>query len=122
MFQDPKRTDARKSERFPTHADGSCTSQHGFEWWIQYQNLSPEGCCVKDPRQGLELGALVKLEIAGTGPHHAEVVWREGDNVGLEFVTPLPIAVFHYLVDGEWEQNRADERDHASPMPVRQVI
>ena len=122
MFQARKNIESRKSDRIETQVEGRCTSQRGFEWQIQYRDLSPGGCRVDDPRHGLDLGAIVRLEIAGTGPHHAEVAWRQGDRVGLEFVTELPLAVFRHLIDGEWEEAQAADRNQPPALPVRRVI
>lgn len=115
--------DGRQTERVRTQAEGSCTSERGFEWFIKYEDLSPGGCRVDDPRHGLVLGAMVRLDIAGTGPHHAEVAWRQGDRVGLEFVVPLTDEVFYHLKHGDWDAAKAaDELPSPTRYPVRRVI
>ncbi len=112
---------ARQSDRVPTKATGSCKTARGMQWDIQLDNLSCGGCRVDDPRYGLELGSFVKLFIAGTGPHHAEVAWRQNDRVGLEFVKKLPDRVFKLLAQEEWDAARAADLNAASSQQVRRV-
>lgn len=123
MFNRQRHTvEGRKTERVRTSAEGSARSPRGYEWYIQYADLSPGGCRVDDPRHGFELGAVVKLEIAGTGPIHAEVAWRQGDRVGLEFVKPLSEAVFDHLKNEEWDKAKDAEGGQSTLFPVRRVI
>lgn len=113
---------ARQSDRVRTRATGSCKTARGMQWDIQLDDLSPGGCRVDDPRHGMKLGAIVKIFIVGTGPHHAEVAWRQGDRVGLEFVKKLPERVFRLLSKEEWEAARDADREESSRMPMRRVI
>lgn len=122
MFQ-RRYTNDRKSQRLRTQATGSCKTARGFQWDIKIDDLSAGGCRVDDPRHGMELGAHVTLFIAGTGPHMAEVAWRQGDRVGLEFVRAIPERVVKHIAAGEWEQ--AKEVELSAPVtrfPVRRVI
>lgn len=52
---------------------------------IALDDLSAGGCRLDDPHGRLRLGEFVRLYIAGTGPHMAEVAWRQGSRVGVEF-------------------------------------
>ncbi|MEO1730349.1 MAG: PilZ domain-containing protein [Pseudomonadota bacterium] len=113
---------ARRSPRVRTSVTGSCKSPRGFSWDIRFDDLSEGGCRVDDPRHGMELGALVKLFIAGTGPHHAEVAWRQGDRVGLEFVKPLSTRVFTLLSQGNWDAARMASSTEVTRFPVRRVL
>ena len=113
---------ARQSLRVLSRATGSCKTARGFQWDVQLDDLSCGGCRVDDPRGGLELGRMVKLFIAGTGPHHAEVAWRQGNRVGLEFLKPLPERVFRHLAAEEWAEAQAADRATAHRLPVRRVI
>lgn len=123
MFNPVRKTmEGRMAERVRTRATGSCTSPRGFEWEIAYEDLSHGGCRVDDPRHGLELGQIVKLDIAGTGPHHAEVAWRQGDRVGLEFMKPMSDVVFRHLVNEEWDAAREADRTESTRLPVRRLI
>ncbi|MEM6494469.1 MAG: PilZ domain-containing protein [Pseudomonadota bacterium] len=112
----------RSSSRIRTVAKGSCKSPRGFSWDIDFNDLSEGGCRVDDPRHGMELGALVRLFIAGTGPHHAEVAWRQGDRVGLEFVKPLSQRVFTLLAHERWDEARAISHTEVTRYPVRRVM
>ncbi len=114
--------EGRRGERVRTRATGSAKSQKGFEWEIAYEDLSQGGCRVDDPRHGFELGKIVTLEIAGTGPHDAEVAWRQGDRVGIEFLRPLSERVFNHLKREEWDAARDADRQVASRLPVRRII
>lgn len=122
MFSRKHHMTARKSERVRSCATGSCKTNRGFQWDIQLDDLSRGGCRVDDPRHGMKLGAHVSLFIAGTGPHFAEVAWRQGDRVGLEFVKDLPERVFKHLAAEEWEIAREIDRNEASRFPVRRMI
>ncbi|MEL6542384.1 MAG: PilZ domain-containing protein [Pseudomonadota bacterium] len=118
---------ARQTDRVRTDADGTCKSARGFTWDVHVDDISPGGCRVDDPRHGLELGAHIQLMIAETGPHTAEVAWRQGDRVGLQFVSKLDPSVFTLMASGEWDEARkADESGTKSApairYPVRRVM
>ena len=118
---------ARQSSRVKTEADATCKSLRGFTWEVQVDDLSQGGCRVDDPRHGLELGAHIQPMIAETGPYTAEVAWRQGDRVGLAFITALDPQVFALMASGEWDQARAFEDEGASPdapirYPVRRIM
>ncbi|MFU7529078.1 PilZ domain-containing protein [Qipengyuania sp. ASV99] len=113
---------ARQSERVRSRATGTCKTARGTQWDIQFDDLSLGGCRVDDPRHGMALGAVVKLFIAGTGPHHAEVAWRQGDRVGIEFLKPLAPRVLQLLAREEWEAARIADREESSRLPMRRVI
>ncbi|MEP0392768.1 MAG: PilZ domain-containing protein [Erythrobacter sp.] len=112
----------RTSERVPTSADGTCKTDHGYQWDVSFQDLSSGGCRVEDPRGGLGLGSYVSLIIAGTGPHKAEVAWRQGDRVGLEFTRPLPARVLKHLAAEEWDLANDAHATDSSGLPVRRMI
>lgn len=113
---------ARQSSRVKTDADGSCKSARGFTWDVHIDDISHGGCRVDDPRHGLELGAHIQLMIAETGPYTAEVAWRQGDRVGLEFVVPIDPNVFALMASGEWEQARNFENTPATPASIRYPV
>lgn len=96
----------RRFQRVPTTATGSCRTARGMQWDIDLHDLSCGGCRVDDPRGGMGLGEHVRLFIAGTGPHMAEVAWRQGSRVGLEFRTPLPERIFTLLAQDRWDEAR----------------
>lgn len=75
-----------------------------MQWDIELADLSKGGCRIEDPRGGLGLGEYVRLFIAGTGPHVAEVAWRQGSRIGLEFQNPLPERVFALLAEERWDE------------------
>lgn len=112
----------RASQRVPTTASGSCKTDGGNEWELSFEDLSSGGCRVDDPDTKLALGSYVSLSIAGTGPHRAEVAWRQADRVGLEFLRPLPPRVFKHLAAEEWDlANDAHVTDSTS-LPIRRMI
>ena len=80
-----------------------------------------------DPRHGLELGKHIQVMIAETGPYTAEVAWRQGDRVGMEFLTKIDPDVFALMASGEWDQARDTEGspEHKGPSvryPVRRIM
>lgn len=118
---------ARQSSRVKTDAAATCKSMRGFSWDVHVDDLSPGGCRVDDPRHGLELGGHIQLMIAETGPYTAEVAWRQGDRVGLEFLVKLDPSVFALMANGEWDKARdreigADDLPAPIRYPVRRVM
>lgn len=112
----------RTAERVPTAAKGSCKTDRGFKWDVDFQDLSSGGCRVEDERGTMALGTYVSLIIAGTGPHRAEVAWRQGGRVGLEFVRPLPPRVFKYLAAEEWELANDAHATDSTSLPIRRML
>jgi hypothetical protein len=91
---------------------------------IELADLSAGGCRIEDPQARLRLGEIVRLFIAGTGPHMAEVAWRQGGRVGLEFQRDLPERVIRKLAAADWEGARramAEERSSAV-VGVRRIL
>lgn len=118
---------ARQSSRIKTEAAGSCKSPRGFSWDVKIDDISQGGCRVDDPRHGLELGGHIQILVAETGPYTAEVAWRQGDRVGLEFLTPIDPQVFALMASGEWDKAREVEQNggrSAAPIryPVRRIM
>lgn len=114
---------ARRSSRIRLTAPALCKSSRGFSWDIEIADLSQGGCRVDDPRHGLELGAHIELTIAEVGPYPAEVAWRQGDRVGLEFVAPLPPTVFEPLSQGRWDDARTAAQGFDNPaLPIRYPV
>ena len=93
----------RKDNRITTDAAGSYKTNLGNEWEVEVADLSRGGCRVDDRYGGLKLGEYVELEIGGTGPHKAEVAWRQSDRVGLEFARPLAQSVLARIERGDWD-------------------
>ncbi|MEM8725902.1 MAG: PilZ domain-containing protein [Pseudomonadota bacterium] len=93
---------ARATSRVPIDTTGSYRTSRGMQWDIELADLSEGGCRIFDPRGRVDLGEFVRLYIAGTGPHLAEVAWRSGDNVGFAFTRPLPERVFTSLAASDW--------------------
>ena len=113
---------ARDFERSPTRARGVCRTDRGQEFEVESRDISLGGCRVDDLVGGMSLGAFVSLFIEGTGPIRAEVAWRQGDRVGLEFVQLLPDRVYRHLIAEEWELARRAPLTEARVYPVRRMI
>ena len=62
-------------------------------------DLSPGGCRIDDPEGRLVPGEQVRLTIAGTGPHVAEVVWCRRGRAGVEFRTELTEQALRSIAD-----------------------
>jgi len=112
----------RTSERVPTSAAGTCKTDRGYQLDVSFQDLSSGGCRIEDPHGGMGLGTYVSLIIAGTGPHKAEVAWRQGDRVGLEFLRPLPPRVFKHLAAEEWDMASNAHTTDSTNFPIRRMI
>ncbi len=113
---------ARRSNRVRIRAPGSVTTGLGAKWDVELDDLSPSGCRVEDPRHGLKLGEHVRLLIAGTGPHRAEVAWRQNDRVGLEFFQPIAEKTFELLAKEDWGGARAADKGNSGGSTVRRVV
>ncbi|MEL6878568.1 MAG: PilZ domain-containing protein [Pseudomonadota bacterium] len=112
----------RKTSRIPIDAVGSYRTSRGMQWDVELADLSEGGCRIFDPRGRAELGQYVRLYIAGTGPHLAEVAWRSGENVGFAFTRPLPERVFTSIAaaDGQ-DAAPVDTTANAPGVPRRFV-
>ena len=94
---------ARQNTRVLTSARGSYRTTRGMQRDVELADLSRGGCRVYDEAGQLRLGEYVRFFIAGTGPHMAEAVWRNGENVGLAFLRPLPPRLFETLASAQWD-------------------
>lgn len=113
---------ARRSARLPTTATGSCRSARGMQWDIALADLSHGGCRIEDAHGRLRLGEFVRLYIAGTGPHMAEVAWRQGTRIGVEFARPLPDRVLSLLAASDWIGARQAAAEAPDLALVRRVL
>lgn len=113
---------ARQSKRVSTAATGSYRTPKGMQWDIELADLSHGGCRVHDPRGGLQLGQYVRLFIAGTGPHMAEVAWRSSAQAGLAFLRPLPPRLFGNLASADWEAAGAAFKETRNEGAVRRFV
>lgn len=93
---------SREFERQTLNVTGSFRTQHGMQWNIALVDFSRGGCQISDVHGRLLVGDWGKIYVVGTGPHHAQVVWRQGRRVGLAFRDPLPERVVQHLARGEW--------------------
>jgi hypothetical protein len=108
---------SRRSPRTKTQAPAACQNGRGITWDVQVDDISLGGCRVDDPRHSLELGAHIQLMIAETGPYTVEVAWRQGDRVGLEFLTKLDPVVFDLMASGDWERAHDSASGGTQSMP-----
>ena len=113
---------ARDFERSQISAVGTCKTARGQEFEIEYRDISQGGCRVDDLVGGMSLGAHVSLFIEGTGPIRAEVAWRQGDRVGLEFLQLLPDRVYRHLIRQEWDLARRAPLLDGRVYTVRRII
>jgi len=91
-------------------------------WNIALADLSEGGCRIEDARGQLRLGEMVRLFIAGTGPHMARVAWRDGGEVGLVFLRMLSARVVGRFAEADWDGARAAYDDDLTRAPVRRVL
>ena len=99
---------ARQKPRTSISAHGTCRTARGARWEAALSDIAEGGCRIADPAGQLAQGDQVRLTIAGTGPHYAQVRWRRGHAAGLAFLRPLPGELL--------EQLAAQER---APLPSR---
>ena len=80
---------ARQSNREIVYTTGSFRTNRGMQWDVDIYDLSQGGCRVQDSEGRLRLGEYVRFFISGTGPHMAEVAWRQAASVGLAFTRQI---------------------------------
>jgi hypothetical protein len=96
-YEDPHDPPRRKVARAPIDAEVLLrrSVEHGHR--VTIYDLSPAGCrveFVERPR----LGESVWVKFEGVEAIESIVRWVEGDSVGVEFVKPLHIAIFDFLL------------------------
>lgn len=112
----------RKTVRMPISATGACRSAHGMMWDVALEDLSEGGCRIADPRGRLRTGEMVRLFIAGTGPHMARVAWQDAGEAGLVFQRSLSARVVRHLAEAEWDNARAAYNEDLTRPPVRRML
>ncbi|NJO13770.1 MAG: hypothetical protein HC870_00515 [Rhizobiales bacterium] len=70
----------------------------------------------------LKIGEMVRLFIAGTGPHMARVAWHDDGEAGLVFQRTLSARVVRHFADADWDGARAAFEDDLTRPPVRRLI
>ncbi len=93
-----------------------------MQWDVDLEDLSAGGCMIHDRQGRLKLGEYVRLYIAGTGPHLAEVAWQIGGNAGLAFTRPLPDRVFTALAAADWNAAAKAYRDESKGGSARRFV
>jgi hypothetical protein len=91
-------------------------------WDIALADLSEGGCRIEDARGRLRVGEMVRLFIAGTGPHMARVAWRDGGEAGLVFQRNLSARVVRHFAEADWDGARAAHDDDLTRPPMRRLI
>lgn len=88
---------SRQSNRIATKAVGTCSTANGVEWTVAIDDLSASGCRIEAPPRPVAVGERVKLAIAGSRPHAAEIAWQRDGQIGLQFAQPLNDRVLRHL-------------------------
>jgi PilZ domain len=91
-------------------------------WDVALADLSEGGCRIEDARARLRIGEMVRLFIAGTGPHLARVAWRDGGEAGLVFQRSLSARVVRHFAEANWGEARAAHEDDLTRPPVRRLM
>ena len=112
----------RQTPRIPVSVSAQYLGPRGRVWEIDVDDLSAGGCRVDDPQGGLQLGKIVSITIAQTGPYQAEVAWRQSARVGLEFTRPIPQRVIKALSDADFDEANEAFQQTASDAPVRRFV
>lgn len=64
---------------------------------VQISNLSRSGCRMWQNHHWLEVGASIALRIENIGPIDSVVRWKNNNEMGVEFITPLHPSVLDHL-------------------------
>jgi len=89
---------SRREERIPVEILSRYRSGTGRAHIVQVYDLSPSGCRLHQNFSVLESGKLLTIRLGDVGPIESVVRWKEGLNVGLEFLVPLHPSVFDHIV------------------------
>ncbi|NVE95142.1 PilZ domain-containing protein [Altererythrobacter lutimaris] len=103
----------RKTSRKELQALAGCRNSNGREWQSLLADVSDGGCKLLDPSEQIRKGERLHLYFANTGPHMVQATWRRGDQVGLEFRSPLSDELLQKLAAQDWSAIGAEIPDGA---------
>lgn len=103
----------RKTNRKQLQALASCRNAVGRQWETLLTDVSEGGCKVLDPSEQIRKGERLHVYFAETGPHMVQASWRRGEEVGLEFRSPLSEELQESLASKDWSTSGAEVPESA---------
>ncbi|AZI36445.1 hypothetical protein NT2_12_00050 [Caenibius tardaugens NBRC 16725] len=89
--------DQRYDPRLQVVMQGRYRSGNGRVHDVKISNLSRYGCRMWQNHSWLAIGAHISLRVETIGPIDSVVRWKNRDEMGVEFVTPLHPSVLEHL-------------------------
>lgn len=89
---------APREERIPVEILSQYRTGSGRAHIVQVSNLSRAGCLMHQNFSALDVGKNLTIRLGTVGPIDAVVRWKEGLDVGLEFLNPLHPSVLDHIV------------------------
>ncbi len=89
--------DNRDDSRLPVTVQGRYRSGNGRVHDVRISDLSRKGCRMWQNHSWLQVGATLALRIENIGPIDSVVRWKDREEMGVEFITPLHPSVLNHL-------------------------
>ena len=87
----------RQEPRLPVEITSRYRTGSGQAHIVRVSNLSRSGCLLHQNYSALSPGKMLTIRLGEIGPIDSVVRWKDGLNVGLEFITPLHQAMMDHL-------------------------
>lgn len=87
----------RQEPRLPVEITSRYRTGSGQAHIVRVSNLSRSGCMLHQNYSALSVGRMLTIRLGEIGPIDSVVRWKDGLNVGLEFITPLHPAMMDHL-------------------------
>lgn len=94
----PDAMSARREKRIPVEILSRYRSGSGRAHIVQVYDLSISGCRMHQNFSALDVGKILTIRLGDVGPIESVVRWKEGLNVGIEFLVPLHPSVFDHII------------------------
>jgi hypothetical protein len=89
-------SDPRRAERVPLRADIEFRRTGEHRWRVNILDFSPAGCRVELPVR-VKPDDLIWISLPGLESIHGTVCWVKEWEAGVEFASPLHLAVFEMV-------------------------
>jgi hypothetical protein len=87
----------RREQRIPVEILSRYRSGTGRAHIVQVSDLSLTGCRMHQNFSALEVGMKLTIRLGTIGPIESIVRWKEGLDVGIEFLVPLHPSVLDHI-------------------------
>lgn len=88
----------RREDRIPVEILSRYRTGSGRVHMVQVSNLSRSGCLLHQNFSALEVDKKLTIRLGAIGPIDSVVRWKDGLDVGVEFLDPLHPSVLDHIV------------------------